>query len=77
MKNDPVKIKNIAELRKFRRMVRKNHLYGQIQQKDFTADVRSVFTILMALPLDNASISLTNCPEHKAVEIENQFRAFA
>ncbi len=77
MKNYSVKIKNIAELRNFRKMVKKNHLYGQIRQKDFTADVRSVFAILMALPLDSASIFLTDCPENRAVEIENQFRTFA
>lgn len=69
MKEYSIKIMNLKDLIQFQTYVVSNHLHGEIRQKDFVTNIRFGLYIAMALPLEEATLCLKDCPEEKAAEI--------
>lgn len=56
MKATAIKLMTLSDLMKFNHYVKTNHIKGTLVQRDYKADVRNTFSILLALPLDNAEL---------------------
>ena len=69
MKEYPIQIMNMKDLLRLQSCVRSNHLHGEIRQKNYVSNVRSGLYLAMVLPLDEATLCLTDCPASKESDI--------
>lgn len=69
MKEYPIKLMNLRDLIRFQTDVFSNHLHGEIRQMKYVCNIRFGLGLAMALPLDDATLCLKDCPEIKESDL--------
>ena len=75
MKNYPIQIMNLNDLIKFHAYIRKNHIKGNVVQMNYSCKASSLVGILIALPLDSASLVVDESAKAEITAIEAQLPA--
>ncbi|MGM9605597.1 MAG: hypothetical protein ACI3XG_11120 [Faecousia sp.] len=69
MKEYPIKLMNLKDLIRFQTYVFSNQLHGEIRQMKYACNIRFGLGLAIALPLDEATLCLRDCPEIKETDL--------
>lgn len=69
MKEFPIRLTSFRDLIRFQAYVYSNHLHGEIRQKRFVCSIRFGLYLALALPLEEATLYLKDCPQASETEL--------
>ena len=69
MKTYPIQIISMKDLLRLQACVWANGLHGEIRQNNYVSNVRSWLYLALALPLEEATLSLKDCPASGEAEV--------
>ena len=77
MLNYEVKIKSVKDLMELNSIAKKYNVSGKINQNDFHGDIKSLFSNILYLPLNEATVEIDSYMDSQVGYITDAMKPFA